>query len=193
MMSTTNFFSKRYLWLILTVLATALLGYSVFRQFRVFILGSPTSGSLWIVAIAAGTAALFSPCSFPLLLTLLVRTANDDGEGQSLLRRSVLPTLAISAGVVAFLLLMGVVMALGGQNLVKGVNFKSNAGRILRTTIGTGLLLLGLFQFSGRAWSPKWLDPFYKWLGRTRRQAKRQQSLWGYSLYGFGYVLGGFG
>ena len=92
-------------------------------------------------------ASFFSPCSFPLLVTLLAReTGAERGEERSVLPRTLRFATALSIGAALFLLLAGAAIALGGAPLFEGVTFTSAAGRTIRIIIGSLLILFGLMQ-----------------------------------------------
>lgn len=173
------------------VLLIALLGFQAFRAF----LDLQTTGfettSLLLLSVVAGVASFFSPCSFPLLLTLLGRgTADHSGDSpRQLLARAA----ALSLGVSAFLLLLGAALAVGAGAWFRQVTFVSQGGRLLRAAVGGALILLGLGQLG------VFHLPFHSVGERTHRLLHRQEGvrsarpLLGFGLYGFFYVLAGFG
>mgnify|MGYP001825974003 CR=1 FL=1 len=63
--------NRRYLLLIAVVLMIALVGYGGFVQYLRFPAPTAANSGMILLAMAAGMASLFSPCSFPLLVTLL--------------------------------------------------------------------------------------------------------------------------
>ncbi len=118
-----------YALLALAVVAIALAGYVGFRLYPRFGLPEVEGAALLALAAAAGIAAFFSPCSFPLLATILSREVGvevampDRRRTGSALRYA----LALSIGMAAFLLLAGLVVGLGGGALVRAVTFGSPA------------------------------------------------------------------
>ena len=94
--------------LTVVILGAALIGLGLFRRYPFILAETGTLSGLYLVAIAAGAGALFSPCSFPLLVTLLARDVDDGGH--RMLWRQV---GAFAVGVTLFLLLLGGVVALG--------------------------------------------------------------------------------
>ena len=99
----------------------------------------------------------------------------------------------MSLGASLFVLPVGAVIALGGSGLVAGVTFTSVAGRALRLGVGVFLVLLGLVQL-GLLPNPlhrveEWIKP----LQRLSARERRERPFWGYTLFGFGYLLAGFG
>ncbi|MFO7540625.1 MAG: cytochrome c biogenesis protein CcdA [Chloroflexota bacterium] len=195
-----------YFLLAAGVVILALAGYSGYVLYPRFDLPAVTGVSLLLLAAAAGVAAFFSPCSFPLLVTLLARQTGgrrqktegrgqrEEGRRQKVAGPVVLRfALAFSLGVTLFLILAGGLIALGGGRLFAEVTFTSMAGRIIRAVVGVGLFVLGLAQvglirlpFDRVAVAASRLLP-------RRSQLQQRPSLWGYMLYGFGYLLAGFG
>jgi cytochrome c biogenesis protein CcdA len=205
--------AHRYFLLAAGVVILALAGYSGYVLYPRFDLPAVTGVGLLLLAAAAGVAAFFSPCSFPLLVTLLARQTGGQREKREGRRkkeegrrqreegrreRAAWPValrfaLAFSLGATVFLLLAGGLIALGGGHLFAEVTFTSAAGRIIRAVVGAGLFVLGLAQVGvirlpfdriAVAASPLW---------PKRSQLQRRPSLWSYTLYGFGYLLAGFG
>ena len=133
----------RYLGLVAIVVAVAgFVGYVVYPRFD---LPALEGAGLLGLAAAAGVASFFSPCSFPLLVTLLARQAVADSESGRPARPAVFGgSLALGAAV--FMLLAGVVVALGGEALFAGVTFTSTAGITIRVVVGLLLIFLGLIK-----------------------------------------------
>jgi predicted metal-binding membrane protein len=140
----------RLLALTVVVAVIALAGYGGYVAYPRFDLPPVEGAAVLALAGAGGVAALFSPCSFPLLVTLLGRARQRREH-----RAASVAALGVGAG--AFLVLVGVAIALGGRALIAEVTFDSPAGIAVRGVVGAVLLLLG------------------------------------HGLFGFGYVLAGFG
>jgi cytochrome c biogenesis protein CcdA len=174
----------RYLLLISLVLLLALTGYSSFILYSQLAAGS----GLVLLAKAAGLASLFSPCSFPLLVTLLARKASAESKA-ALMRMAG----AFTLGVMAFLILLGVALAIGAGAFVSQFTFTSIAGRILRIIVGLILISFGLWQIRGQSLNVGWLTQLLQPLWHAQTRWQRQKTTVGYSLYGFGYILAGFG
>jgi len=184
-----------YFLLAAAVVFVAVTGYSGYVFYPRFDLPALSGIGLLVLAAAAGIASFFSPCSFPLLVTLLARPAGAaNGRKRAVARPSVFRfALAFALGATVFLLLAGGIIALGGGRLFAGVTFTSVPGRIIRAVVGTALIILGLAQvgvirlpFDRVAVAASRLLP-------RRSQLQQRPSLWGYTLYGFGYLLAGFG
>jgi len=182
------------------VVAVALLGiagYGAYLLYPRFNLPPVDAVGLAVLALAGGVAAFFSPCSFPLLATLLIREASV-GKGPIADRRVVLSkaltyAAALSLGTVVFLALTASVIAAGGQALVEQVTFTSLAGRVIRTVVGILLIVFGLVQIGVLRL------PFHRVAGLARpllqsqARARRQLPVVGFALFGFAYLIAGFG
>jgi cytochrome c biogenesis protein CcdA len=181
----------RYLLLTAATVAAALAGYTGYLVYPRFDLPSGAGAGLLLLAAAAGIASFFSPCSFPLLLSVLARAPG--GAGTDRAGRALGYAVALAAGAAGFLLLAGVVVAVAGTALFAGVTFTSTAGRLIRAVVGVGLLLLGLIQLERLPVSFRWLEPAIHRLLRQQAGLRRRRPLLGHAMFGFGYVLAGFG
>lgn len=95
--------------------------------------------------------------------------------------------LAAGAGV-------GGAVALGGRTLVGNVTFTSPAGRLLRVVVGLFLVGMGLVQLD-RLPNPLHAvvgDALRPLLGR-QAATRREHRFLGHTVFGFGYLLAGFG
>lgn len=186
----------RYAVLVVVVALVGVGGYGAYLLYPRFNLPAVDAVGLAVLAVAAGVAAFFSPCSFPLLATLLIREIVD-ASGPARRRGAWGPALAyaaaLSLGTAVFLAFTGIVIAAGGQALVESVTFTSVAGRIIRTLVGLLLILLGLVQMEvfrlpfGRV--ARLAHPLLQSQARTRRRAP----LAGFAIFGFAYLVAGFG
>lgn len=183
-----------YLLLATLVGVVALAGYGGYVLYPRFDLPAVTGLSLLALAAAAGIASFFSPCSFPLLVTLLAReTGARPGQTQPSMDRALRFGLALAVGAGLFLTLLGVAIALGGAALFAGVTFTSTAGIILRSVVGALLILLGLIQLGLLPASFRAIDHLVLPLTRSQAQLRRDRPLLGFGVLGFGYLLAGFG
>lgn len=187
--------SGRYLALTLAAAALAfagLLGYVLYPRFDV---PAGAGAGLLLLAAGAGVASFFSPCSFPLLVTMLARPLGEQAQVQE--GRPLRPALrfasALSVGAATFLIATGAVIALIGGGLFADVTFTSAAGRIIRLLVGLLLIALGLIQLNHLPIDLRRFEPAMH--GYLRRQARirRERPLLGFGLFGFGYLLAGFG
>jgi cytochrome c biogenesis protein CcdA len=165
--------------------AAAAVGYLGYVFYPRFDLPSVTGAGLLALAAAAGVASFFSPCSFPLLVSILTRPA---GHGNL-----VLFALALSVGATAFLLLLGGLMALGAGTIFEGVTFTSTAGITIRIVIGSLLILLGLVQLNRLPVSFRRFEPATHGLLKRQAALRRERPVVGFALFGFVYLLAGFG
>lgn len=182
-----------YLLLSIGVTMFALAGYRVFIAFPQAPLPAAAGFGFLVLAAMAGFASLFSPCSFPLLLTLLSREA-DDPEGDKGSRHRLLRfALIFSVGAAIFLLLTGAAMAIGAAPIMARFTFASPAGRLLRLFTGLVLIGFGWWQFQGRSFNAGWLNSLLQPLWQAEARLRHRRSSLHIGLYGFGYILAGFG
>jgi cytochrome c biogenesis protein CcdA len=130
-------------------------GYVVYPRFH---LPAVTGAGMIVLAAAAGIASFFSPCSFPLLLSILARAPGIDlhrGRTKAALQYA----LALALGAWLFLILAGFVIAIAGTAIFAGVTFTSLAGRLIRTVVGIVLIFLGLVQLNRMPFEFRALEP----------------------------------
>lgn len=187
--------NRQLLWYFLLVglvLALALAGYAGYALYPRFDLPAATGISLLLLAAAAGVASFFTPCSFPLLTALLARSIGEEDD-QSALPRAVRYGIALGAGASVFLLLVGAGIALGAGALFERVTFTSTAGKVLRVVLGLALVALGLAQ-TGRLKLPfDRLTALATPIRRIQVKLREQHPARGFLVFGFGYILAGFG
>lgn len=181
----------RYALLALLVLLIGLAGlvgyflYPRFDQPRAVGLG------LLVLAAGAGIASFFSPCSFALLLSLLSRQAKPEAPKGERVRRSLVFAGSMAIGASVFVVGVGMLIALGGEAIAADVTFTSTAGRVLRIVVGVVLLIAALNQL-GYLRLPttpvtRLAKPFAK------RSFIEAHPVPGFAIFGFGYLLAGFG
>ncbi len=183
---------QRFILLIALTLTVALAGYVGYIAYPRFHLPSLAGGALLVLAAAAGIASFFSPCSFPLLLSILAR-APGVASGRRRATASLVYATALAVGAAVFLIVAGLVIAFVGTELFAGVTFTSTAGRLIRAAVGLVLIFFGLVQLNRMPFEFRGLEPAVH--GTLRRQAafRHEHPLPGFFLFGFGYVLAGFG
>ncbi len=151
--------------------------------------------SLGIVAVSilAGLAAFFSPCAFGLLPSYLgfyavaSPTEPRGGTSESALRMGVWAALGIAApGIIlaALLLKLGVPFALGLRIITREPNQTVQAIRII---FAAALVVLGIFQFSGRAFGSAALSKLVSRLPIRAGKAKPHGAA--FFLYGVAYLV----
>jgi cytochrome c-type biogenesis protein len=180
----------RYGLLVFFVIALGLAGYGGFRLYPRLALPAADGVGLLSLGVAAGIAAFFSPCSFPLLATLLARAVDPARR----VATALFFATTFAAGAATFLLLFGLVISAGAAAALGGVRFTSAEGRILRSAVGIALILLGLAQLgliSAGAFHR--VSDLARPLQRVHAEERRAHPARGYALFGFGYVLAGFG
>lgn len=143
---------------------------------------------LFLVAVVAGVAAFFNPCTFPLLPLFLTRTVEELTGRREILRRG----FAAAFGLIAFNLLLGfsiaVLGAAFGASLAATSDQPNPYVRFLRGAVGFLLVILGFTHMTGRG-------PITNLFARFHRNppAHRREGLRNYFGYGFGYTLLGIG
>jgi cytochrome c biogenesis protein CcdA/copper chaperone CopZ len=180
--------------LVAALLLVALAGYTGYVLYPRFDLPRLEGAGVLALAAAAGIASFFSPCSFPLLLGLLGRRAVAQGgrPRQDGARPAVFGA-ALASGAGAFLLLAGVVIALGGEALFAGVVFDSPAGIAIRSIVGALLIVLGLIQIGVLPVPMDTVSKAARPLTRRHARLRRRHPAAGFAVFGLGYVLAGFG
>ncbi|MEA2002669.1 MAG: hypothetical protein U9N84_12415 [Actinomycetota bacterium] len=164
------------------------IGGAGYIGFVAFERSNGASGSaLLLLAAATGFAALFSPCSFPLLLTFLTRRADESG------RTAAVSALRVGAGAASLLLALAVIIAATGDALATVVAFDQPAGRVLRLVIGLVLVVFGLRQGRLLGVRMRWLDQVAGRAASTFDPSRRSSRASADFVYGFGYLLAGFG
>lgn len=183
----------RYALLTVAVVVAATAGYVGYVVYPRFDLPAAVGAGLLGLAAAAGFAAFFSPCSFPLLATLLARSAGEDRPLGQRLPRAVGFAAALALGAATFVVVVGVLFALGGRGLAGAVTFTSTTGRVLRIVVGVLLVVLGTIQADKLPISFRRFEPAVH--GALTRQARlrRRHPVTGTAVFGFGYLAAGFG
>jgi cytochrome c biogenesis protein CcdA len=181
-----------YALLVIGVVLLGLAGYAGYATYPRFHLPSVAGAALLALAAGAGLAAFFSPCSFPLLLTLLAREAGAaDRPGPT--ARVAAFAAAFSAGIVGFLAVLGGLIALGGRGLASSVTFLSSTGVAIRITVGSLLMILGLIQAEVLPGSFHGVERLTRPLQGRLAGFRRGHPIAGATLFGFVYLLIAFG
>lgn len=187
-----------YVLLALGVVALALAGYVGYELYPRFDLPAVQGAGLFLLAAGAGIASFFSPCAFPLLVTLLARETGASSDVPSVmqrgdLRRALRFAAALSVGAAVFLLIGGLVVAAGGHALFAGFVFTSTEGMVLRAVVGALLILLGLVQLGVLPSRLHAVEKVARPLLRVQARERRRRATLGFGVFGFAYLLAGFG
>jgi cytochrome c biogenesis protein CcdA len=182
----------RYALLAAGVVLLGLAGYVGYVTYPRFHLPSVTGAALLSLAAGAGVAAFFSPCSFPLLVTLLAKEAGPASRpGRT--GRLIAFAAAFSAGILGFLAVLGMLIAAGGRGLASSVTFVSPTGIAIRITVGSLLVILGLIQGEVLPGSFHGVERFTRPLQERHARFRRRHPVAGVMLFGFSYLLIAFG
>lgn len=177
----------------LAIVAVGLAGFVGYVAYPRFDLPRGTGIGLVGLAAAAGVASFFSPCSFPLLATLLIRDSQPDHGRPVRVRRALGRAIWIAAGAATFVIVLGLVIAAGGAGLASSVTFDSLAGRTLRGVVGGGLIIFGLIQIGAIRANLRRFEPaVHRLLGR-QAALRRRRPVAGFFVFGFAYLAAGFG
>ncbi|MBW3605981.1 MAG: hypothetical protein KY460_13980 [Actinobacteria bacterium] len=183
----------RYSLLVVATTVAGVGGYAGYVVYPRFGLPGIAGAAVLGLAAAAGFAAFFSPCSFPLLAALLARQTDSDAPRRARLRRAVLFATALSVGAATFVLTVGVAFAFGGRSLAAAVTFTSPSGRVIRAVVGSILLVLGLAQTGRLQLNLRQLEPAVHDLLKRQARLRRERPVVGMAVFGFGYLGAGFG
>jgi cytochrome c biogenesis protein CcdA len=179
---------RRYALLVAATAAIAIVGYAGYVVYPRFDLPAVTGASLLLLSAAAGIASFFSPCSFPLAVTLLAR---ETSPGQQ--RRVTTLALWVGLGALIFLGLAGALLAAGAGAFFKQVTFTSTAGITIRVVVGSLLILLGLIQLNVLPVSLLAVKEAAKPLMARQARLRQERPALAFGLFGFAYLLAGFG
>lgn len=186
---------SRYALLAAATVVTALVGYLAYVSYPRFDLPALTGATLVVVAAAAGIAAFFSPCSFPLLVSMLARplAAEAQAERGRPVRKAAAFAAALSLGASLFLVAIGIAIAAGADTFFEDVTFTSTTGIAIRIVVGAFLVALGLIQLNLLPVSSRRFEPAIHGFLAKQAEVRRQRPFAGFTLFGFGYLLAGFG
>jgi cytochrome c biogenesis protein CcdA len=184
-----------YALLIAATAAVALVGYLGYVFYPRFDLPAGTGATLLVLAAGAGIASFFSPCSFPLLLSMLARPLAAEAKAQRgrPFRKAATFAAGLSVGASAFLMVVGIAIAAGASTYFDDVTFTSTAGITIRIVVGVLLITLGLIQLNVLPLSFRRFELAMNGDLRRQAQVRRRRPLLGFTIFGFGYLLAGFG
>lgn len=174
--------------LILVALGVLVVGVVGYLGFVAFVQSDLAAGSgVLVLGAVTGFVAFFSPCSFPLLLTFLARRAEESKVS------AFVSALRVGLGAALMLALLGVVIATGGAALGGIVQFDQPLGRVFRLAIGGLLIVMGLKQTRLINLPMTWMSSVAHRAGERFDPSKTSSKSGSDVLYGFGYLLAGFG
>lgn len=182
-----------YLAFAIGVVILAVAGYVGYVLYPRFDLPAVTGAGLLVLAAGAGIASFFSPCAFPLLVTLLARESGTAQERPRSIVRPIRFGVALAGGASLFLLLIGAGIAAGAAPRFEAVTFTSMAGRLIRFSIGVILIVLGLMQIGIVSAPFGVVEKSVRPLLKAQAHLRRERPTLGFALFGFGYILAGFG
>lgn len=185
--------SQWYALLAAGVVILALVGYGGYALYPRFGLPAGEGASLLLLAVAAGVASFFSPCSFPLLVTLLARQGGAEPEQRPAFGSAIPFALALSLGAASFFVLSGLILGVGGEALFAEVTFVSTAGRVIRLMVGLLLIALGAMQLGWLPVSFEVVEQISRPLMQSQARQRRRHPVTGFAILGFAYPIAGFG
>jgi len=171
------------------LLATViLLGYFTFRYFVESVTKSFESYSLLFLAIIAGIATFFSPCSFPTLPAYLVSFY---GRKRKSISKILYYGVLTAIGIIVFNIIFGSFIGFLGENFAKSFSLSSNQPnlyvRIFRGIVGSALIVFGISQyFTGFAF-------FHRIANYSNRLVVQTSEAPRAFTYGFAYNIIGIG
>jgi predicted histidine transporter YuiF (NhaC family) len=102
-------------------------------------------------------------------------------------------TLWLGVGALVFLIVAGALIAVGAGALFKEVTSTSTAGITTRAVVALLLILLGLIQLNVLPLSLLAVEDAAKPLLARQARLRRDRPALAFGLFGFGYLLSGFG
>jgi cytochrome c-type biogenesis protein len=163
-------------------------GYLGFRYFADSVVGNFTAFSLLLVAVVAGIAVFFSPCSFPFIPAYLGKYYTLK-EKTGKVNPMVLGLFA-ALGLLTFNILLGLAIALIGEGFGRSLSISGkdprSLVRLLRGFVGFFLVLTGFSHTTGRGLNLHSLQAKAPSIGS-------ENPFLGVYSYGFLYTLIGIG
>jgi cytochrome c-type biogenesis protein len=167
-----------------------IVGYLGFLFYVVNIgVASPvTTIGVTLVAVIAGVATFFNPCSFPLLPSVVTRYRDSEKKGGP-----VQNGLIVGSGIVTFNVILGAAIGLAGAGVGLSLSLAQPdpplAILLFRGAIGALLTGLGVMAIAGRGFHTLVGAKVGAWIS-SRREAGPRRGLF---AYGFGYNALGIG
>ena len=173
---------SNFLITLLSLMLIAIIGYLTFSYFVVKVMPETLSFSLFIVAVVAGIAAFFNPCSFavlPAYITGIFSTKEKKIKSERTLYYGILAAF----GIITFNLILGILMGVLGEGFVKSFALDHPLVRVFRGGAGLVLLLLGFMYLFGRGFH----YPVFEKIGRSFQNLKTTSASASMYVYGFSY------
>ncbi len=172
----------------LVAVGVFVVGLAGYLGFVAFVQSDGAAGSsVLVLGALTGFAAFFSPCSFPLLLTFLSRRANESKLS------ALASSLRVGLGASLMLALTGLALVALGASVGGLLQFDEPSGRLFRFVLGGVLIVFGLKQSRLVRVPMDWMDSVARVAGQRFDPSKASTRAGGDILYGFGYLLAGFG
>ena len=186
---------KNYSGILFVLLAVAIIigtGYYTFVLFMTRVVPNLASFSIVFVAVIAGVATFFNPCSFSVLPAYLTRFFSVKEVSKQKLQ-IVKYGLIVSLGIITFNLVFGSLIGILGANFAKSFALATenpNTGvLIFRGLIGVVLIYLGSMPLLGRGFHFAVFDK----IGSMVSSLQGQKPTKSFYIYGLGYNLIGIG
>lgn len=186
--------SSKLVLLILLILALIVGGYSLFIWFIINIMQGDAAYGLLFVALVAGIASFFNPCSFPLLPAYLTQYFGSDNRKKLSNRKKILLYGLIAAlGVITFNILLGSLIGVLGIGFGKSLALAGDDPNLIlrwvRGIVGVILFLLGLNHITGRGIHFRIIERYVSKRFPNNLKNPKVQIF----SYGFAYTLLGIG
>ena len=175
---------NKFLISLMSLILLAIAGYLTFSYFVVKLMPEVLSLNLFIVAIVAGIAAFFNPCSFtvlPAYITGVFLTKEKKVKQGKIVHYGFLAAI----GLITFNLILGIIMGFLGESFLKSFSLNHPFVRLFRGGVGLVLLILGLMYIAGRGFR----FPFFERIGRTFQSLRMTSPSASMYIYGFGYNM----
>ncbi len=183
-----------YLLILGTLIVIATSGYFIFRTYSMVLAPNITNYSLLLIAIVAGVAVYFSPCTFAVLPSYLVYYYNVTEKTKDSKKLKVIFSngLVAATGIFSFNILLGSLIGVLGAGFGKSLNVSGGTLNIyvtvVRAIVGLILIVLGYLHFSGRGFH-------FRILNRINQLdfSKQKNTYKGLFTFGFTYTAIGVG
>ena len=167
----------RIIGIFMVLIAIIAAGYYGVLFFMTSVVPSFSSYGLILVAIIAGIAMFFNPCSFTLLPTFLTFFASkSELKGENKLGKFLLYGLFASLGIITFSVILGVLIGLLGAGFGKSLglvgNDPSSSVRIFRGAVGGLIATFGIMHCKGISFKTWAIN---KWSQKIRSPTDKSQ------------------